>query len=761
MKFDTAGAVEQTVWDMRLADLTRGENRAIINRLYNGDAPFDDATAEENNVQINRNDLSGVNIMAQARRQWIQAFLKPGNLFTIGYDSGSPRKRKEWAHTVTQASNRVLKTSRKYMEQNRAAGAQTMLHGIGPSNWLNRRSVVCRPLPIASVLLPSETAADFDNVEYIAFFQEWTPATFYGLTHGPKTDPGWQMGAVDSAWRYAREQTQKEANATAFQYMPERIEELSKQDLGLWGSDAVPTIDAWDFYFREKEDGNGWYRRIILDWGLADNEYAGTKGPPNDRNSAGFLYTSKKKKYANWLSEFFHCQLGDLSAVAPFTFHGIRGLGWMLWGVCDLENRLHCKFSEALFEQLMWFFSVAGNSDLIRLKKADFHHMGAIPQGITWLKQNDRYTPDAPLVKMGFDRFRQLMAENSAAFTQEFDKGASGKEMTATETMARVNAVNSMVSGMLTLAYTYEEYKDRETMRRLCIKGNPDPLAVKFRELCNRGKVPAEMLDVDRMDIVRERAMGAGNKTLEMAQVQFLQGIRKNLGADAQRRVDHISIESATDDANLAEDLAPLEGEKVISHSMHDAQLATDRLMRGLPFTERPDMVPEDYVTVWLTDLALLIKKAQESGGMAAADQIAGFQNMAQEITKFLEQMSTNDEDRPRVREYENALNQLMQHVKAFEQRLAAAMKAQNGAGRGGMDGKDAAEIKGMMAKAATKDRLASQSHAQKTAQRQVSFELEEQRKEREANHELNRTNTQHAVEMLHQASADNPAFTE
>jgi hypothetical protein len=37
----------------------------------------------------------------------------------------------------------------------------------------------------------------------------------------------------------------------------------------------------------------------------------------------------------------------------------------MLWGVCDLQNRLHCKFNEGVFEQLMWFFQTAGNADLV------------------------------------------------------------------------------------------------------------------------------------------------------------------------------------------------------------------------------------------------------------------------------------------------------------------------------------------------------------------------------------------------------------
>lgn len=749
---------------MRLSDQPRGENRAIINRLYNGDPPFSEADAEQNNVQINRNDLTGVNAMSQARRQWLQAFLRPGDNFSVSYDSGPARKRREWGHSVTRHANRVLKRSLKYMEQNRATGANVMLHGPGPVIWKDRRSPLPRATPISSVMIPSETDIDFDNLSYIAFFNEWTPAQLYSLTHGPKVDPGWNMPLVNAQWKYVREQTQKQPNATAFQYMPERIEELIKQDMGMWGSDAVPTVDVWDFYFREGEDGDGWYRRVFLDWGIASTEVSGYKDkmPPsrnqidhkyqtNKDGTGGFLYSSGKRIFSKSLSEFFHCQHGDCSAVAPFKYHSERSLGWMLWGVCDLENRLHCKFNEALFESLMWFFRVANEDQLTRLRKADFMHMGVIPNSVQMVKADERYTPDHNLVAAGFARFQQLIAQNSTAFTQDFDRGDSGKEMTATETMARVNTTNALVSGLLSLAYFYEELKDREVLRRLCIKNNPDPMARKFRKGCLEDGVPPAMLDVERMDVSRERALGGGNKTLEMAQVQFLQGIRKNLGPDGQRRVDHISIESATDDANLAEDLAPLDGQKVISASMHDAQLATDRLMRGLPFTERPDMVYEDYVKVWLADLTILIQKKQQTGGMATMDEIAGFQNIGQQISEFLKIMSSDPEDKERVTEYSNQLNDLMKLVKAFAQRLAQQMKA--GAPNGGADKEmlqAASKIKADQTIAQAKAANMRESHAQKTAQKQVQFEMDQQRKDRGHNADLRREDARTGQELVH-----------
>lgn len=763
-KYDRANFVDQLVWQMRLADLPRGQGREQVQALFNGDPPYTEKEVAENDIQVNRNDLSGVNLMTHGRRQWQRAMLKSGNYVSVTFDSGPRGKREEWGHVVTQGWNQQLRRSRQYIESQRSVGANLLLHGPGPSNWRNRRDVVARALPVASLMIPSETLIDFENLSYVAFFQEMTGAMLYNQTHGAKTDPGWNMPLVKAQLKYVRDQVMKQPNATAYQYMPERIEELNKQDMGMEQTDAVPTVDFWDFYFREKNDGPI-YRRVILDWGLSSQESGQlTKNSPvprrksedvrkimEDKDDAygGFLYSSGKRKFANNWNEVFHCQFGDCSPYGPMPYHSVRGLGWMLWGICDLENRFHCKFMEAAFQQMMWWFRVASNEQFTRLKMAQFQHMVAIPQGVEWMKSAERFSPDKGMMEMTFARFQQLMSENSAAFVSAFDKGPTGKDMREAEVLARLNASNALVSSMIELAYTYEEFKDREMLRRGCIEGNPDHIAMGFQNYCIKNGVPREMLDVNRMNVTRERSIGGGNKTLEMASVQFLQGLRKNLPPGGQRRVDHIAIEAATEDAHLAEELAPTGENRTVSLSVHDAQLATDRLMRNLPFSDRPDMIFEDYVRTWLIDLALMVKSVQETGNVGTPDQLAGFSNMLKHIDKFLGFFENDPEEREKVRQYKDQAGQLGDHVKAFAQRLAEAMKARNGNGAApAPDPKAVAQAQNIKMLGDVKRETMIQSGATRTAQKQVQFDLAEQRKEREHAAELRRDAERHALDV-------------
>lgn len=147
MRFDSASSVEEVVWDMRIAEEPRAADRAILLKTYNGNPPFDEATAEENHIQVNRSSLEGPNIISQARRQWNNAFLKPTNFFVARPDYGPGHKRAEWSHSFTRHSNRLLKRHPGMIGQVRAVGANTLLYGMGPTMWKTRRNVVPHAIP--------------------------------------------------------------------------------------------------------------------------------------------------------------------------------------------------------------------------------------------------------------------------------------------------------------------------------------------------------------------------------------------------------------------------------------------------------------------------------------------------------------------------------------------------------------------------------------------------------------------------------------
>src|SRR5258708_39368677 len=115
-EFDEASEVESLTWQMRLADWPRSENRALINGLFNGIAPYSKADADAQNLAVNFNDLTGPRMAHDARRQFNAAFQTPANFFNVKLDAGPVHKRGQWSSIITKEINKRLKRSLPYFE---------------------------------------------------------------------------------------------------------------------------------------------------------------------------------------------------------------------------------------------------------------------------------------------------------------------------------------------------------------------------------------------------------------------------------------------------------------------------------------------------------------------------------------------------------------------------------------------------------------------------------------------------------------------
>lgn len=718
------------VWTMKLADLERGDNRRKINDLANGNPPYSDDEVKENNIGTNVNFLEATKLLLDARRQFTNGFIKPGFFFTINLQCGPKHQRSRHSKIITTEINRLMKRCPKYLECLRSQFAGVVLHGIGPTYWGDKHRWSPQALGIEDVLIPSDTLLSMDNLQHFAVFRQFTAAQLWKMTQGPKVDSAWNIELVNDSLKWALSQTYKETGYAEI-FSPEKMSERFKQDLGLYGSDAVPTIDCWDFYFFDDRKKNaGWNRRIILDCetqsGQEPKSVIGKKG--------SFLYNPGDRVYAHSLSNLIHFQFGDLSAVPPFRYHSVRSLGFLIFAVCHLQNRLRGKLMDATFEALMQFFRINNQSDIQKVRKVDLINYGVVPNDLTFVRPEERWQVDQGLVESAIEYNRMLVSENSSPFTADtnYDR-RQGKE-TALRTAMKAQAASQMVSALLSLAYEYQEHQYEEIARRFCQAQSQDADVKEFRACCLRQGVPADYLHAESWRIDAERVLGGGNKIIEMQQAQQLMQARPLYDPEAQRLILRDFTLATTDDPGRTDQLVPLEVNK-ISDSRHDAELSVATLMAGLPITPKEGMNVQEYIEVWLTSLGNLVQQAQQQGGMASPGQIRGFMNMAQHIGKYIALLAQNPAEKPRVKQYGDALGKIMNLVKAFAQRLQQMQKkqmqqAQQGNGQnGGIKPQDMVKAQVMMQMARMKQQQAQQSHAMRTQQRQLSFDLDERRR--------------------------------
>ena len=422
--FKTATVVEDILWTLRLGDYPRSLNRARIDDLANGKPPYSDKTAKELHLPVNINFMDHPRMLHDARRQFTNAMLKPGRFFSVmSVDRGPKHKRKDYAFRITSAINRKMKRSLHYFEDKRSTMANVVLHGIGPNVWPDREGWCPDPAGVGDVLIPSGTLLTMKNVPFFAVFRNYTSLQLWKLTHGPKVDRGWNIPMVERAIKWADQEKLKAGLPNSDIYSPERMAERFKEDSGFYASDAVPTIDAWDFYFWNDEDKqSGWNRRIVLDadwsFGIGSTDMNGNKTLPTNTkmgHRGEFLYDSGKRKYADKIGEIIHFQFGDLSAVAPFRYHSVRSLGFLLFGICHLQNRLRCSFNSALFEQMLQYFRVRSMDDVERTLKVNLVNYGFMDETVQFVPAAERWQLNAALVEMGLNHNKEIIMRDSAS----------------------------------------------------------------------------------------------------------------------------------------------------------------------------------------------------------------------------------------------------------------------------------------------------------------------------------------------------------
>lgn len=738
MNFSDPREVEQVCYQLKLADYPRSQNRARINELFNGFPPYNDQEVNENNITINVNDLSSTRTSHDARAQFYSAFMKPGNYFKATTDRGPKHKRTTFSTIFTSNMNRIMKRSLLYFECMRSKFASGVLHGIGPSAWQDRDRWCPSPLGIEDVLVPANTLLTMENLPFFAIYRSFTAPELIRMTRGANVDKGWNMEVVNACIEYIDQETMSLLGSNWPEiWSPEKMQERVKGDGGFYVGDAVPTINVFDFYFWNDDDKvAGWNRRMIIDaWSTVDGVHA-TKNSRVDFTDRKFLFDSGNRKYADKREELISFQFADLSAVAPFRYHSVRSLGFLLYAVCHLQNRLRCRFNESVFEALTMYFRVRSQEEGQRALKLLLTNRGLIDDSLQFVPAGDRFQVNADLVNLGLKENQALIEQNSSSYTQNQNFSKDRVEKTKFQVMAEVNAINSLVSAALLQAYQYQNFEYYEIVRRFCRADSRDVDVVRFRSACIREGLPEKLLSPEAWDVEPERVLGAGNKTLEMAIAQQLMEYRNLFDPEPQRAILRDMVLAVTDDPGRADNLVP-EAPVRVSDSVHDAQLASGTLMQNLPVAVKTGINHIEYVEAMLASMALVIKNASKTN-MATMEQIMGMNNLNAHIQAHIAIIAQDPKEKARVKTYQDQLAKMMNLVKAFAQRLQEQMQAQGQNGNGA-DPEAQAKVENDRMMTEAKMANTRESHAQRTAQRQIQFEQEEQRAEQEHKIEMER----------------------
>lgn len=737
--YSSADRVRQVINRMIDADRIRRDNRALVDQVFDGFPPYDEQEAVDNNIETNVNFLEGTMLMHDARNQYRNAFMKPGDFFTVKVDGFMNRQERMHAgKVITREMNRIMKGSNAYRHSLKSQFANVAMHGAGTVVWPDRDSWRPVPFGLNDVLIPDKTYLDLSNLNHFAVYKEYTPWEFWKITRRGRQ--GWNMTAVNAIManlmdRVARGEEQRQDIDDRWRN-PERINEEIKENSGYYWSDAVPAIKAWTFYTRDLrgDSKNGWLRYMI--------PFDPIKGIEADQ----FIFRSARK-YADDHTDIFHTLWGNVSNKAPFRVHSVRSLGFLLYSVVQLQNRLRCRLNDAIFENLLWYFRVNDPQDRDRIQRIDLHHLGIIPEGVEVVGREDRWQPDMNFVAMGITQNRQLMGEAAASYRGRREESDRAGRRSATETTADVTAVQQMVTAILGSAYDDAEFQYRAIAKRFAKRVTTDDDVKLFQERVKRQRVMRKWMDPERWEIAPVKTLGGGNKMMETAQANVLMSIRGLLDPDAQRKALHLYVEANTDDPGLATEMVPLDQQRFPSNSVIEGQQSAGALMMGLPVGIPQEVNRNEYIAALLQSLQMKIKQVEESGGVPSdVSELRGMMNLSAHIAQNMDILAEDKGQNDLLTEFRNQLAQANNLIRAYGQRLSQKMQAEQQ--NNGNDPKVMAEIQKDMVKEQVKARGKALAQNQSAQQKQVAFQDERGRKALEHQQEMQQDAERHQLQM-------------
>lgn len=763
MEFNSAQDVENVVWNLKYADIPRAMNRALIDNLFNGAPPYTSEEQEENRFTTNVNDLSPNRIFQDVNRQYSNAFLKPGQYFKVKLDYGPAHKREEWSEIITTEINRILKKSLRYRQTLRNVFGQLVLHGVGPVLWSDNQKWCPSMQMMCDVLIPSQTLLTMENLTYFAVYRRYTPTMLSKLISKPRTDPGWRKSAAKAAIKWAVNQVGQTVTSMDMNWAPERMAEDIKANSGFWSSDAVPTINCWDVYFQSEDENNmGWKRRIIFDCPSASEGYDPKAPPKVTRDTRSqidtrdqFLYSSGNRIYARDLSQIIHFQFADGSVVAPFRYHSVRSLGFLLYALCHLHNRLTCRIMDSTFENLIQYLRVGNPDDAERAKKIDLMNLGILPEGWQFVSQQERWQINQQLVQMVVNMNRQQMQDSApSGYNQNTGQESGGSiEKTATQIMAEINKASSTVGIIMNEASEYQTPQYEEICRRFCIPNSRDIEVLKFRSRVLAKGVPHQALNVERWNIEPEKVMGNGNKQVQLAQAQLMMTVFDRLEPDAQRKALRKFLFAVLDNASDVNDLVP-SAAGTVTHSIHDAELASGTLLMGLPMSLKLGVNHGEYAASLLGAMAIEIRKI-EARGAPTPDDVLGLVNIAGQgldgqpssengVAAHIQVLAQDPSNKAEVKMISDALSRLMNKVKQFAQQIAEQQQQQGNQQQ--LPPEVAAKIKGDLVLAEVKAANMKAASEQKLAHKQEQHQL--RMEQQQASNQLQNASTVRKTEV-------------
>lgn len=495
----TASAAWAICNELVTSDDVAAQDRAIIDGLIDGKAPYNQADLDEagQSDRININPKDAAALEEQALRAYYDLLTSVDVFITLECTFGDNLQRPVWARAIAEEYTKCLRRWNLLSLRVANLHVQYVRHGVGVAFFENETDWRPRTCGLSDFKIRRNTPAAEDEIEVAMIRVPMSVSQLYRYVSGKGAEEdGWRVENVkDLVFKNVNSALQKAAQPI-FQNWELMERQIKENDLLYAGS----TYHVWVYHLWVKEFDDTVTHLII---------------PQNEGDCKQFLYENVSRfKNIHQAFTVFTYGIGD------GTYHTIRGMGWKMFDQEQAFARLwNTAMDGAMGNSVTMLQPTTGsNTDISKCALSFNGPFAIIPGGYQVV---NRTIPDyAKTVGPVIAELKNQIRTNTISY-QGPPSIPDAESMPVKNFAAVMQQEMALTESALDLWYAPWGRLMSEMFRRMQDKdlGPEDPGFAEVNEMKKRLKernVPLEAFYTAR-DVSPVRAVGSGSKVARLA----------------------------------------------------------------------------------------------------------------------------------------------------------------------------------------------------------------------------------------------------
>ena len=648
-RLSSANAIRAMYQQAVQDDQKSAQVRAQIQSAKDGAPPFNQAAknASGQGSSANFNTLLMQDLITKANNGYNDIIFSPKQLMTIEVEGGEPAERLGYSRILAAELSRTIRKWGSFSSRTQRLIDLFVSHGVAIDYAPDDKDFRFEVAALDEFLVPRQVEASAEMTPWAIARKDMQATDLYGHIENPKVAEklGWNVAAVEEAISRASTQTPSGD-----------VGETAKMQQQIKNNDLFANT-----MFAHTPGLHCWVREFDGSYSLFITEKDAAKGD--------FMF-KQYSRYENVEEAFNYFCYG----IGNGTLHSVRGLGHMVFALCQEHSKLMCQKSDGVrLNESIMMQATSSNA----MQEASMSYLGPIslmPQGFEVVERQFQGGSDRSLGYL--NEVKGLTGQFSGRFMAPSQDGG-GTYRNRDEVGADLENAASGDSGAIDLFYSSWD----RTMRRMCrriVKGpKSDPLVAEFHRRIARAGITQDILDsIDHDSTYAYRTLGAGSPAARSLSFTKLMSLLPQLDEIGRKNLIYQFVANEVGYQN-ADEFASKSEEPRYGTEASLANVENELLRLGRPIPVLSYQMHGTHVQLQIPPLLELLD-AVERGELDPMQELPGLQAFLTHIAAHGEELARDPSQLALYGQVKEAVNNTQQVVTNMERKIKA-IQAQGG----------------------------------------------------------------------------------